>query len=517
MHAACTTGDHTFLLEYVDAYQASRSAFDFFDNIGWGLLHHAVHSNRTECVRILLTVDNFNVRHRSNTGQTALLLAIAQNSSTDIVKLLIDADPSLVDTADGLFTYPMHLAVAQNQYDVVVTLVESLQSKNLPIADHVNANGETSLMLAARNTNLRMITYLLENTVHNCKQLCHRHNNALSHAVRRGHNHVDLIPVIEKLFPATYNMPLDNLELHSDSMLLLKVAIIAKNYRAVDWYVDNFYLSERNQNRALVRQLLDHFNSVEHNYRFHNIILTLHWRVSTVLLGGNSSTILYNDLYSDCFQIYLANVDLFKAISKLIVPKFQQKRSLPLSMFRNFFKRHINNTLVPQSTTNDIRSSIRMSNLARCLEFFDHFRLHTDREINRIVMSEEIMLDFVRTKVSMKQTFVDELFALLLPFYPITASSDILITHFFYGVMLLEEFRFGHFNRATETLSIAHATKCATPSTLYDLCRIRVRKEIFEKMTTTSKRKRFDQLKTLDVPRNVKNFLRYNETNYALR
>lgn len=148
--AACDNGD----VDYVNECIHSMSIDDInnaFDNHRFGPLHHAVRGHSIECIRALLTVKSLNVRAKTYEGSTALLLAIEMECEIEIIRVLVEHDPVLIDIPNNEEVFPMHLAITNRRsLEIVKLFVETMKRNNLPLIDHVDLDGDSSILLASR-------------------------------------------------------------------------------------------------------------------------------------------------------------------------------------------------------------------------------------------------------------------------------------------------------------------------------------------------------------------------------
>lgn len=513
---ACSSGDYAFLEHYVKRHKA-KEKYEVYDNHRFGPLHHAVVSNSIECVRALLTIKSINTRNQSYEGHTALLLAIEKSVSLEIVRLLIDKDPELINIPNNEEEYPMHIAVRLSQIDVVKTMVESLKGKNLKVQDHVDLDMETSLMLASRNKDLNMILYLLNNTECDCKRLSDNKVNAFTitamYRIPDGMKE-QTIAILEKLLPLTYGIDPDNIQMCEELLFPISLCWTFQNFDIVDWFVDKFYLCKENKEHNLVQRLLLEFKENTDDYNFYNILFALHSNIQNAILGGA-------DVYQHFFNMFLTNRNLFEAISRAFLPKFTGvPPSVVKSSFSNFFICYVE--IQDNSMTNPMRGITDYKyDRSVCLEFLNNFAVHTNIGIQSIILSTYVLSFYVKLSDDAKQNYLTELFGLLLPFYAGNSHEDLWkeffdeVPQYFQGPepegMIMDD--------TTRQIMAEFSLKGKMPKTLFDLCRTKIRQSVFGNNILYSPKRpeeKLNRLMSLNIPLRVKNQLRYNDTCYLI-
>lgn len=519
---ACSKGDHPYVEQYVQSHPSFQQ-YEIFDNHKWGPLHHAVASNSLECVRALLSVHKINLRSRSFEGITPFLLAIRKSPSIEIVKMLIDADPELINIPNNENEYPMHYAARAGYYDAIVVMVESLRRKNLPIKDHIDRDMETSLMLAARRRDFRIISYLLENTECDCKRLSDKNVNAFTiTAMYKIPDNMkeETMQILEKLLPLSYDLgPNPHWPEFCPKLLLpIMLSWSFKNYVVVDWFVKKFYLLETNRERPLVQRLLNQFKHSPTDYSFYNILFAFHSNVTNVVLNVKSciQKLQWAEIYIHFFEMFLSNYDLYREISSAFLPKFKEiPPDIVIEMVSNFLYGCVK--IYPDGdAVYKIRGVTNYQyDRARCLEFLDQFQLHTKVDVEKIILSHCIREFYCKLPETAKPIYLNELFALLMP-YNVYSTYDRLMERFINSLDI-------RLDRTTSKIKENLALKNTTPRTLFDLCRHRVRIILFEGDGTLSLairpscEQQLRNLMSLEIPMKMRNLLRYNESNYLCK
>lgn len=519
---ACSEGDYEYLADFVSK-NPLKGKYDVFDNHHWGPLHHAVVSNSLDCVRALLSVKGFHSGTITFEGCSALFLGIKRKVSAEVIQLLVDKCPKLINLPNNEDVYPIHVAVEHDQLDAVKVLIETLKRKNMPIIDHMDLDRETSLMLAARNKNLEVITYLLQNTDFDCKCVSAHNLNAFTITAMYKDpmgNEDDTVAILELLLPLTYDYDASLQIMPPEMLFPVSFSWCFQNYEIVDWFVEKFYLCDGNLERPLVQRLLDEFKNDPMDYGFYNILFALNSNISNAILDvpvdDAVKILLWSKVYSHFYEIFIGNRHLFEAIIPVFLPKFQkvQPKVVRATFFTFFvgFVKFFDDNVTPVRKVPDYDY-----NQSTCLEFLHRFPIHTNIDIKTILKSDSMMTYFTTLPEEVKNKFLNELFALLLPFstdlYEDDVVAEVLDTIPEYVVN-----RHGRPRVLGDTMRVTIANFLRNrrkPNKLFDLCRATVRQCVFNQ--GGSSQEKLNRLMLLDVPPKIKNLLRFNETSFIIR
>ncbi|XP_062546365.1 poly [ADP-ribose] polymerase tankyrase-1-like [Armigeres subalbatus] len=128
----------------------------FRDNHNWTLLHHAVVSANMECVELLLSKTDIDVKARCYEGRTALFLACMKQVPIEIAELLLVKNVTLVNVSNNEFVTPLHIAVEKRNLSLVELLVDNEANVNAP-----DFSGETPLHAALEYGTVEILIHLL--------------------------------------------------------------------------------------------------------------------------------------------------------------------------------------------------------------------------------------------------------------------------------------------------------------------------------------------------------------------
>lgn len=473
----CASGNEAELKDYI-RHHRDPANYELYDNHHWGPLHHAVSSYNVGCVRLLLKTKKIHTRHRSHEGCTALMVAIDKSPpSLEIIRLLITNDAYLIDIPNNEDVYPIHLAIRQRKPTVVQCLCELSKQLGVGLVDRTDWDSETSLMLAARNNDPGIISYLLENTDFNCRRVAANGLNAFELAVLGG-NDRNTIKCMETLIIPIYN--LNDTQLPNPLMLAIALSISTKHYLAAEWFVNKFYLTEHNANKALIQQLLDAQCRYNEPYQFYNFIFVLHSNI-VELPVPHVSMHFYNPIYSNFYRLFTADRNLFDATMTIFLSKIENRQTQIADKAFGIFL---------------IDKFNRDINVSQWLNFLDHFELHTLVDVESVFLAigaGKTLLWQLVTKKSMK-IFL----SIILPFYIGPSRRH-----------LLSKFN-SHWNRICQD-------PCRRKIELLDICRTRIRQLLYPKRSSLTNREEINRLMSLDIPIKMKNYLRYNDSDYVFQ
>ena len=125
------------------------------DSYGYSVLSDAVYRNKVECARLLIARG---ARADQRTDTSSFLHAAARHDSIDLMMLLLETAPGLIDTVDYNSRTPLH-AAAQNGREKAVAL---LLARKPELIELKNDDGETALHMAAAAGYLEIVAQLLD-------------------------------------------------------------------------------------------------------------------------------------------------------------------------------------------------------------------------------------------------------------------------------------------------------------------------------------------------------------------
>lgn len=473
----------------------SKTEYEVHDEWNWGPLHHAVVSNNPRCVKVLLSIKDLNTKEKTNKGYTALHLAIRDGAFPPIIKLLVDANPELVNIPNNEKDYPLHQLVNRNKLNAIRVLFLTLKRKNQPIKDHVNILGETAAMLAASQRNLEMLNYLLANMECDYKW-------TLFSIIVSSVKDVNIIPLLETWLPIFYDYDAQGRSLVPQ--LLVPISYSYQNIIARDWFLHTFYLTDDNLERPLVEQFLTEFREHLADERINDILFSLHSDISPEVSNTSKPILspLLSDVYSVFYKIFLTNRDLFDVISVAYLAKFKKSNSVELCVgFVKFIEKTIETLGYDRSV---------------CLEFLDKFSI--DPSFDTLAMVEYTDSLHVLQFCKCSEMFCNELFSLALPFSAISCKHE-----FFKEVQhninpLLCPYRRDKIK--IDWKLILFNDNLERPPKLLDLSVAAVRKWVFSQKKSSEEdtvQMKLKRLMSLEVPISVKNLLRFNTSNYVFK
>lgn len=232
---ACMLGDVEFLLDFIDRNREKKN-FMLVDETGWSPIFYAIAGDSYECTEILLSSQLVDIRFEAEREYTCLDVAVDQEASCDIIRLLLECDPNFYFIRS--FSEALEKAVKKHSLEMVETIVGTLQQMGFSKDDSCH------------------YTYLVSHIVDSYLQ---------SDAER---------PKLTKILEILIGFVFD--ESRSDFMQGICDIFLRHLYKDVkslfEWSIRKWHLADTNKHRDLVKHLVE--NS---DYRIdHYIIFCLH-------------------------------------------------------------------------------------------------------------------------------------------------------------------------------------------------------------------------------------------------
>lgn len=511
--SACSNGDLDYVTECIREIPAD-DINKTFDNHKFGPLHHAVRGHSIECIRTLLTLRSLNVREKTYEGSTPLLLAIEDDCPVDIIQLLVQHDPGLIDIPNNEDVYPMHLAITNRRsLEIVKLLVDTLKRNGLPLIDHVDLDGDSSILLAARVNHFEILEYLIDNTPYDVKHTNRTNGlNAFS-AVFLMRNAIGLDPqrenafrVLQKVFPLIYG--------HADKPLLVNeiltpmtLSMIFDNYQYTEWLIQNFYLDSMNDHRQIAQRTYDFIRSNQMRRKAYSMVFPLHSHLTReAFVQGRVPLrkIVWQEIYRNAIEVFQVDRDLFREIYAIFSDKFECPSHL---LFTASFVDIIYPMIYDESML---------------VEFLLKTNTFNSIDGNQSVaeLAKRIRVHGLRAK-----DIIPSYLAILMPFTGLPSADSILKSdHFQDGIEWMEVLS----NETRENIiRFCGQAFHRDPMPLTMLCRVVIRKAVFPTNQPPPAGEidisagqidipGCERLVSLNLPKTLKNFIRYNYTNYDL-
>lgn len=507
--AACGNGD----VDYVNDCIRSMSSDEInnaFDNHRFGPLHHAVRGHSIDCIRALLSVKSLNVREKTYEGSTPLLLAIEMDCEIGIIQALIDHDPGLIDIPNTEEVFPIHLAITNRRsLEIVKLLIETLKRNNMPLIDHVDSDGDSSILLAARVNHFEILEYLIDNTPFNVKHTNRTNGlNAFS-AVFLMRNAIGLDPqrenvfrVLQRVFPLIYG--------HADKPLLVNeiltpitLSMVFDNYQYTEWLIQNFYLDSMNEHREIAQKTYNFIRTNQMRKKAYSMVFPLHSHLTRqAFVQGQLPLrkIVWQEIFRNAIEVFQVDRELFSEMYAIFSDKFQcPSESQFIASFIDIIYPMIYD------------ESILLEFLLKTNTFESIDGAQTVCEFARRIREHDLPV----------KDIMPSYLTILMPFTGLSCADSIIASpHFENGSCWIDSIPTESRNKIVSFCG-QHFYKDPLPLT--KLCRIVIRKAVFqtsdpELVGIASK---IDvngckRLMSLNLPKTMKNFLRYNFTNYDL-
>lgn len=482
---ACARGEYDFLEQYIRKYPQKRK-YEVYDNHKWGPLHHAVASNSYDCVQLLLSSGLVDVLEKSFEGQTCLYVAVVRSASQAIIKLLLKSDAKLFYEPNNENVYPIHKAVMQNALETVRTMLETLNEMRVPISDKLDWDLENSLFLAARAKNFQMVDYLLTCIKYDFQHENDSGLNAVTVAMLPCDDNIEneawnRYEIVKKLIPLTYNTT--TADCMQKMLLPISFCCLFKHQEVFQWFMEQFYLSDLNEHRDLIRRALDSFEFVDIDYQM--IVIALHSKIVRFKHDEQMKNItIYENLLVNLHKIFKHDHSLFIEIIAVLRSK------LDLYSLQHMLLKFMPN------------SSIEGTHMLN--DFVEMFH----------IMQIEDLLDISNLFFFIPSaTFINNVLLMFMPF-----STQPSADSYLEGCRRYEDIvsNSQEENEALTRFCIdgEFRIKCDLKS----LCRAVVRSSILQKNNDeASNHQRLNRIRSLLLPTPIKDFLLFNYSNYHFK
>lgn len=485
---ACARGEYDFLEKYIRKNPQKRK-YEVFDNHKWGPLHHAVASNSYDCVQLLLSSGLVDTRWKSYEGQTCLFVAVDRQASQAIIKALLKADIELFNLPNNESVYPMHKAVLKNSLETVQTMVETLAEMKVTFPDQFDWDTENCLFLAARAKNFQMTEYLLATDRHDPQHLNDAGLNAVTVSLLPCENQVEnealnRFEIFKRLIPLSYDISADNFM--QRMMLPISFACLFKHREIFQWIIEHFYLSGMNEHRDLVQKMLNTLQLVDFDYQV--ILVAVHSKIARFLVNDTDqlkNDILYANIFNDLRNIFTYNRELFIEIMAVIRAKLDPE-SLNYVMLK----------FIPNESID------RTQMLDDFIEMFDIMQIGDLLNIRKLLL------------FTPSPMYLNNLLLLLMPFST-ESTADIFIEERLKDKLFTDTTPYENDNGLVRfCINGNFRNKCD----LKCLCRAIIRSKILRSNgNEMTNHEQLTQIRSMQIPIPIKNFLLFNYTRYDFK
>ncbi|XP_055303417.1 uncharacterized protein LOC129569047 [Sitodiplosis mosellana] len=485
---ACARGEYDFLEKYIRKNPQKRK-YEVFDNHRWGPLHHAVASNSYDCVQLLLSSGLVDTKWRSFEGQTCLFVAVDRGASQAIIKALLKADSDLFNLSNNESVYPMHKAVLKNSLETVQTMVETLNEMRVTFADQFDWDYENCLFLAARAKNLQIMEYLLTTDKHDPQHLNDAGLNAVTIALLPCEENMEneafnRFEIFKRLVPLTYDLSADNCM--QRMMLSISFTCLFKHREIFQWIIEHFYLSTINEHRDLVQKVLNTLQLVDFDYQI--VLVALHSKLPRFVVNDADqlkNDILYSNIFNDLRNIFNYDRELFIEIVAVMRPKLDSE-SLNYVMLK----------FIPNESID------RTQMLDDFIQMFDIMQIGDLLNIRKLLL------------FTPSPTYLNNLLLLLMPFST-ESTADIFIEKRLKDKLFTDTTPYERDDGLVRfCINGMFRSKCD----LKCLCRATIRSNILHSNEIErTNHERLNQIRSMQIPIPIKNFLLFNYTRYDFK
>lgn len=471
-------GDHNQLKEELEVLPTFVDINRLKDNLNRNLFHLAIGSESVDCVRVLLENGRVDIDVMDADLNTPLMHAIKYNTGTEIIKLIIDWHPNLINVRDTHQMYPFHYAM--KKFDKLKVLMEKAIEKNVLLNEYIDYYQRNLIIIAVDELDLNVLQYIIKNTLSDVNFIYHR-RNAFQHAVQYD-NKIKLPKILDLLYQHIYGKIMGfHFDLLETIFELLSRRDGANNF---EWFIENIYLHHTNNLCTTVSTLLQF--STDYHINVNKIIFYLHSDFRRKKLYHINFTIHMNDCYKILFEIFINNRNLFDAIINEMHIMWRRHymrfrnyeiTDFPLAIIKKTFK--ANNYQNIDETFRNI------------VEYFDKINLQDFLIATRIKN-----MGFQRWHIPM-----------LMPFIAVPNADDLISG---LRIMTYEELIFA----PIDIKGYCGYYFNDTAMSLQMLCRNTIRKAIFKRNSTNTAK--IKKLRSLEIPIPLKNYLFYNHTKYNM-
>lgn len=498
---AALSGDHVQLKKSLENLQ-ERTIFqaisnnnnnesDFFseltDERGHNLIYLAIESQSLECVQIVLQFYELSSNlHDNRIRNESLHYAITLNSSHEILNILVDFYLKILENDNY---WPFHMAIEKNDMKLIKFLVEKYQ--NLKPEFQLNFFFLASVMKKSFN-NREILEYLCENFAMKNFFSSQNRLHSYNHRTER-----DLIPenVLNMILSKFYieeSGELSACVIQNMFLTLNSGPQVRSEYK--NWMIKKIYLNKTNEFRSLIYDVLN--SGIKHTHFVYNIIFFLHSK-----LRGKGSALLQlimsdrsepNQLRWNYFYLYetmLIDRNLYKKIIKIANDLYcdDDKKCYRIQTIDN----------IPLF----VRSTYYEKD-----DFYDNYIEFLDD----IQMQKLDFLSFFKNCSKFYELYVG--ITSFMPFMAISCADELIPT--IKSNCISERHRVKHF--PPRILKYFGQSRQNQPMELMSMCRIVIRKSVFESQPKLSNEYKLKRIHSLPLPKILKNFLFFNYTNYDL-
>lgn len=464
---ACDNNDADHLVEIFQNFlEIDGGLADSYD-----LIHVAVIYGSVDCLRLILTHEDVDPFALDNRGDSALFLALRRNSPRELIECLIEHHPQYLNMRNGLDIYPIHEILSYpNCMEIMDIFYETSKRLNIRLVDHTTYDGASTTFLAARLNKNDLVKHLIENVSFDVMHRSYDGRNLLQYVLDKSFCRLLDNDFLNYLFRKIYGR-----EKGLQTELVPSMIKMSPLYS--DWAIEKFYLDDENEMKSLVAELLE--VKIIQKKDLHSIIAYLH-----SFIRDNPSFLHPYGIhcYKGLFDLFDSNPRLFDAVSVY---------------FRNFV---CDPVIVMERLSNYAFNFLNYGqfNLTKIIEFLDKVDAQKFNLINIFDLKSE------------NCNFYHKL-EFLMPFIAIPSADGIVDDYVAYSGKSNDYD--GNVEIVEEICGRSHQRQ---PMLLQQMCRVRIRKSIFETNHRASNDAKLKIIKRMPLPVDIKNYLLFNSSQYDL-
>lgn len=482
---AAKHGDYEYLIEELKVLEDPMSVVDKDKN---NVLHMAVISPSVKCVKEILKFDGINATAKNMYDETPLTFAINNYSSLEIISALVEFNPSLINLKHIYHGYIIHHIIKhdhKNGMEIIKLFNETAKKFNIELEDVDNEKNMNCIFLSISHRKFDILEYLLLNTNFNPKHI-YNDRNALETLIgTRCTNGLLTDNILDLLYEKIYG-DIENFTYEIFEKLFK--AMMPNRYGLYLWFLNRFYYHKFNRFVFLLNEI-DKSNISE---RINNVDIIKMFCHSFV--QDNFGKILHNNRQVDqaLIRFNMSLYDIFLVDRNVF----------------NFIIKHIHNERIKSNKHQYVIDFLD--------RFFDLLYENDEHSIDDATefMDKILIQNFNVNRYFNRTGFMDRNFfktQSLLPFIAINCADDILNNMLTVSPL----------GTRREILKSTISKYCSQKYqkgliSLSTMCRIVIRKTIFQTDIELENYKKLNKVKSLKLPNEILNYLMYNHTRYNM-
>lgn len=306
--------------------------------------------------------------------------------------------------------------------------------------------------------------------------------------------------VLQKVFPLIYGHA-DKPSLVNEILTPITLSMIFDNYQYTEWLIQNFYLDAMNGHRDIAQKTYDFIRSNQMRKKAYSMVFPLHSHLTKeAFMQGQMPLrkVVWKEIFRNAIEVFQVDRELFSEMYAIFSEKFQCPSD---GLFIASFVDIIYPMIYDESTLIEFLLKTNM------FESIDGAQ--TVSEFAKKIREHDLLITDI----------LPSYLTILMPFTGAPCAASIIeSTHFENGCSWTQT---DSVETQKKIMRFCGQSYHKDPLPLASLCRIAVRRAIFHPIGSVGEAGTIDlkgckRLMSLNLPRTVKNFLRFNFTDYDL-